>query len=86
MVKRQTNSNWQKQILFAAFAATAFLLAAQFTVAAQTEIQFNVLYECPVFPHNFKVLSCPSEKFCEVLGVNLFTPSASYKARCIKHQ
>jgi hypothetical protein len=77
-MKRPTKSHWQA-IAFAAIATLAFLFGAQFEVAAQSEIQFNVLYECPRSPHNFKVLSCPNEKYCEALGVNKYTPSASYK-------
>ena len=76
---KNLNTNWQTKLLFAAIATAAFLFAAQFEVAAQTEIQYNVLYECPRSPHNFKVLSCPNEKYCEALGVNKYTPSASYK-------
>lgn len=82
-MKEQTKSHWQA-LVFAAIATVAFLFAAQIEVAAQTEIEFNVLYECPIFPHNFKVLSCPSEEFCEVLSVNLFTPSASSKSEMYK--
>jgi hypothetical protein len=77
-MKKPTKSHWQA-ICFAAIAAVGFLFAARIEVAAQTEIQYNVLYECPRSPHNFKVLSCPSEKYCEGLGVNKYTPSASYK-------
>ena len=36
------------------------------------EIQYNALYECPRFPHNFKVLSSPNEKNYLVLHVNLY--------------
>ena len=71
--------NQTKHPLVFAVLAIVFLAAAYSDVAAQTAIQFDVLYECPRFPHNFKVLSCPSEKFCEALGVNKYTPSASYK-------
>lgn len=77
-MKKPTKSHWQA-IVFAAIPTVAFLFAAQIEVAAQTEIQYNVLYECPRSPHNFKVLSCPNEKYCEALGVNQYTPSASYK-------
>ncbi len=78
-MKNLTNSNWQKRLVFAAIAITVLIFGASFEVAAQTEIQYNVLYECPRSPHNFKVLSCPNEKYCEALGVNQYTPSASYK-------
>ena len=79
-MKKQPNLNWHIML----FAAVIFLFAPQFQVPAQTEIQFNVLYECPRHPHNFKVLSCPNEKYCEALGVNKYTPEASYKFEMTK--
>src|SRR5688572_13260046 len=83
-MKKETNSKWQARFLFAVLAVVGLQLTASVDVAAQSQIQFNVLYECPIFPHNFKVLSCPSEKFCDVLSVNLFTPSASAKGEMYK--
>jgi hypothetical protein len=78
-MQKPTKPIWQRQLIVVVIATVTFLFAAQFEVAAQSEIQFNVLYECPRSPHNFKVLSCPNEKYCEALGVNKYTPSASYK-------
>jgi len=80
---KQTKSHWQS-VVFAAIATFSCLFAVKSEVAAQTEIQYNVLYECPRWPHNFKVLSCPNEKFCEALGVNKYTPSASHKFEIYK--
>jgi hypothetical protein len=82
-MKKGTNSNW-KAIGLAAIATVALLFAAQLEVAAQTELQYNVLYECPRSPHNFKVLNCPNDKDCEALGVNKYTPTASYKFELAK--
>ena len=78
-MKKETSLSWQTQLLFATIATVAVLFGAQIEVAAQTEIQYGVLYECPRSPHNFKVLSCPNEKYCEAEGVNKYTPSANYK-------
>ena len=62
----------------------AFLFTSQSETAAQTQIQFNQLYECPRFPHNFKVLSSPNEKDYRILFVNLYTPTASFEDEMLK--
>ncbi len=69
----------RRNVVIATIAAFAFLFTAQFEVAAQSEFQYNVLYKCPSNPHNFKILECSNETNCQALGVNMYTPSASYK-------
>ena len=83
-MKKQTKSDWQKHLVFAAIASLVFMFAMQTEVAGQMEIQYNALYECPRYPHNFKVLSSPNEKNYRVLFVNLYTPSASFQTKFSK--
>ncbi len=81
------NSNIKRQVMgLVALVVTILAFAAQFQVAAQTEIQFNKLYECPRYPHNFKVLSSPNERSYRVLFVNLYTPSSSFEDEILKTQ
>ena len=83
-MKKQTKSNWQT-IAFALIATAAFLFAMQFEIAAQTNIQFDVLYNCPNSSmYNFKVLECTNEKYCQVLFVDINTPSASFESKVDK--
>ncbi|HVF46229.1 MAG TPA: hypothetical protein VNA17_01545 [Pyrinomonadaceae bacterium] len=77
-MKKETNSKWQARFLFAVLVVVGFQLTAH-DVAAQTQVQFNQLYECPRWPHNFKVLSDPNEKNYQVSFVNLYTPSSSFQ-------
>lgn len=79
-MKKLTKSIWQK-ISFALI--VSFVLACQ--VAAQSEIKFNAFYNCPDSSiYNFKVLNCDNEKYCKVLFVNLYTPSASFESEVLK--
>lgn len=80
---KNLNINW-RNIVFAATAIFAFLFTAQIEVSAQAKIQFNLLYECPRYPHNFKVLSSPNEKTYRILFVNLYTPSSSFEDELAK--
>lgn len=77
------NINW-RNIIFAAIVILTFLLISQVEVSAQTKVQFNSLYECPRYPHNFKVLSSPNEKTYRILFVNLYTPSSSFENELAK--
>ena len=82
---KRTNSSWLKHLLFAAIATVAFLYVLQVQVAAQDEIQFGALYNCPKSSlYNFKVLECANEKYCKVLMVNTSTPSASFETEVSK--
>ena len=82
---KRTNSSWRKQMLFAAISFLVFMLATQLQVIAQTEIQSGALYNCPGSNmYNFKVLDCPDEKYCKVLFVNTYTPSASFESEVLK--
>ena len=83
-MQKETHSNWQKHFICAAIVSLVFMFAMQTEVAGQMEIQYNALYECPRFPHNFKVLSSPNEKNYLVLHVNLYTPSASFQDEILK--
>lgn len=79
-MKKLTKSIWQK-ISFALI--VSFVLACQ--VAAQSEIKFNAFYNCPDSSiYNFKVLNCDNAKYCKVLFVNLYTPSASFESDVLK--
>ena len=79
-MKKLTKSIWQK-ISFALI--VSFVITCQ--VAAQSEIKFNALYNCPDSSiYNFKVLNCDNEKYCKVLFVNLYTPSASFESEVLK--
>ena len=79
-MKKRTKSIWQN-ISFALI--VSFALAYQ--VAAQSEIKFNSLYNCPGSSiYNFKVLNCDNEKYCKVLFINLYTPSASFESEFLK--
>lgn len=70
----------RRDALFLIIAALAFLSLPPVEVLAQSEIQFNALYNCPNSSlYNFKVLDCKSEKYCKVLFVNTSTPSASFE-------
>lgn len=82
-MKKQTKSNWQA-IVFAAIATVAFLFATQLEVAAQTDIQFDALYNCPASSmYNFKVLECASEKYCNVFFTNS-SPEGGFKSEIYK--
>ncbi len=72
-------SRCRRNAVVAIIVAFCFVVTGQFEIAAQSEFQFNVLYECPSSPHNFKILDCSNETNCQALGVNMYTPSASYK-------
>ncbi len=61
-MKKQTKSNRQKQIVFAAIAAVIFLSIANLSVIAQDSLQFNRFYKCPRYLHNFKVLKSANDK------------------------
>lgn len=78
-MKKLTKSIWQK-ISFALI--VSFVITCQ--VAAQSEIKFNALQTTDSSIYNFKVLNCDNEKYCKVLFVNLYTPSASFESEVLK--
>lgn len=80
---KKTNINCQR-ILFAAITFFAFCCVPSLTVSAQSEIQFDRLYNCPDSSmYNFKVLECDG-KDCRVLFVNTYTPSASFESKVLR--
>ncbi len=80
---KKSKTNWRR-IWFAAIASFAFFSVLHLTVAAQSDIQFNKLYNCPDSSmYNFKVLECDG-KDCKVLFVNTYTPSASFESKVLK--
>jgi hypothetical protein len=59
----------------------------QIKVAAQSEIQFNGLYNCPDSSmYNFKVLECPNDQECQVAFYGGSEPNLTltYKASVYK--
>ena len=83
-MKKQNKSNWQNTS-FALIASFALVFALACQAVAQSEIQFNAFYNCPDSSiYNFKVLDCANGKYCNVLFVNTYTPSASFKSEVLK--
>lgn len=70
--------------MFRLIISLAFALAFVLQAAAQTEIQFDSLYNCPDSSmYNFKVIECDGRD-CKVLFVNTYTPSASFESKVLK--
>ena len=79
---KKPKTNWRR-ILFVAIASFTFFSTSHLIVAAQSNIQFNALYNCPDSSmYNFKVLECDG-KDCKVLFVNTYTPSASFESKVL---
>lgn len=79
-MKKQTKSIWQN---ISIALIVSFVLVCQ--VTAQSELKFNALYNCPDSSiYNFKVLDCADGRYCNVLFVNVSTPSASFKSEVLK--
>ena len=80
---KKSNTNWRRNSV-ATIASFAFFSVLHLSVAAQSEIKFNALYNCPDSSmYNFKVLECDG-KDCKVLFVNTYTPSASFESKVLK--
>jgi hypothetical protein len=71
-------------LAFIAFFAFVFTLTLE--VAAQSEIQFSELYNCPNSSlYNFKVLECENERYCKVAFMTSTTPqTVSFESEVAK--